>query len=114
MVKYQARLDETFGALSHPTRRAILARLEREPALSVSALAQPLDVKLPAFLKHLDVLVQARLIRRFKVGRTVTVELSARPLKQASSWLDRYKRLWSARLDRLTAYAEAKEAKWRR
>lgn len=113
MVKYQVQLDDTFGALSHPTRRAILARLEREPSLSVSALAQPLDITLPAFLKHLDVLAQARLIRRSKVGRTVTVELSPLPLRQAMTWLDRYKRLWSARLDRLTAYAEAKESQAR-
>ena len=113
MVKYQAQLDETFGALSHPTRRAILARLEREPSLSVSALAQPLDIKLPAFMKHLDVLTEARLIRRSKVGRTVTVELSPRPLREATDWLDRYRRLWSASLDRLTAYAEAKESQAR-
>jgi DNA-binding transcriptional ArsR family regulator len=119
MVKFQTQLDGTFGALSHPTRRAILALLERESSVSVSALAQTLDVKLPAMMKHLDVLSDARLIRRSKRGRTVTVELSPRPLREAVDWLERYKRFWSASLDRLTAYAEAKESqvrargKWR-
>lgn len=119
MVKFQAQLDGIFGALSHPTRRAILALLERESRVSVSALAQPLDVKLPAMMKHLDVLSDAKLIRRSKRGRTVTVELSPRPLREAMDWLEPYKRLWSARLDRLTAYAEARESqaqvkgKWR-
>ena len=112
MVKYRV-LNDTFGALSHPTRRAILARLEREPSVSVSALAQPLAIKLPAMLKHLDVLSDARLIRRSKVGRTVTVQLSPRPLRDAVHWLDRYRRFWSVRLDRLAAYAQAKESEAR-
>ena len=113
MVKYQRQLDDTFGALSHPTRRAILARLEREQSLSVSALAQPLEIKLPAVMKHLDVLSEARLIRRSKIGRTVTVQLSPRPLRDAMNWLDRYKRFWSVSLDRLAAYAEARESEAR-
>ena len=112
MVKYRA-LNDTFGALSHPTRRAILARLERQSSVSVSALAQPLAIKLPAMMKHLDVLSDARLIRRSKVGRTVTVQLSPRPLRDAVHWLDRYRRFWSVSLDRLVAYAEAKEARAR-
>ncbi|HEX3927082.1 MAG TPA: metalloregulator ArsR/SmtB family transcription factor [Gemmatimonadales bacterium] len=110
MVKYQSRLNNTFGALSHPARRAILARLEREPALSVSALAEPLDMKLPATLKHLDVLLDAKLIRRSKHGRTVTVELAPRPLRDAVEWLHRYERFWAPRLDRLVDYAETSEA----
>jgi DNA-binding transcriptional ArsR family regulator len=60
MVKYKSsRLDRTFGALTDPTRRAILARLEREPGLTVSALARPFAIKLPAVMKHLDVLGHA-------------------------------------------------------
>ena len=73
MVNYQERLSRTFAALVDPTRRAILARLEREGGASVSALAEPFAIKLPAVMKHLDVLDDAGLIRRSKVGRTVTV-----------------------------------------
>jgi DNA-binding transcriptional ArsR family regulator len=113
MVKYSTQLDDTFGALSHPTRRTILARLERETSLSVSALAEPLDIGLPAVMKHLDVLSEARLIRRSKLGRTVTVQLAPGPLRAAMDWLHRHRRFWSARLDRLTAYAESQEAQAR-
>lgn len=103
------RLDRIFSALGDPTRRAILARLERENGLSVSELAEPFDIKLPAVMKHLDVLAEAGLIRRSKTGRTVTVEISPDPLRGAVNWLQRYEHFWSARLDRLTRYAEAKE-----
>jgi DNA-binding transcriptional ArsR family regulator len=109
MVKYSAALDRTFAALSHPARRAILNRLERETSCSVSELARPLALKLPAMMKHLDVLTSARLIRRTKLGRTVTVRLSPRRLREARNWLHRYERFWSPRLDRLVAYAERKE-----
>ena len=103
------RLDQIFSALGDPTRRAILARLEREDRLSVSALAEPFAIKLPAVMKHLDVLSEAGLIRRSKTGRTVTVEISPDPLRRAMDWLHRYERFWSGRLDRLAAYAEKKE-----
>ena len=109
MVKYSAALDGVFAALSHPARRAILSRLERETTCSVTDLAQPLAMKLPAMLKHLDVLANARLIRRSKLGRTVTVRLAPRPLREATTWLHRYERFWASRLDRLAAYAEARE-----
>jgi len=110
MVNNQARrLDRIFSALGDPTRRAILARLEREDGLSVSALAEPFDIKLPAVMKHLDVLSEAGLIRRSKTGRTVTVELLPDPLRGAADWLQRYERFWSARLDRLARYAESRE-----
>lgn len=101
-------LDRTFAALSDPNRRAILARLESDRALSVSALAEPLPIKLPTVLKHLDVLSEAGLIRRSKQGRTVTVELVSDPLQAASEWLTRYERFWWSSLDRLAAYAEAR------
>jgi DNA-binding transcriptional ArsR family regulator len=103
-------LDRTFAALADPTRRAILARLEREETLSISALAEPFAIKLPAVMKHLDVLADAGLITRSKQGRTVDVRLFPGPLKEATVWLDRYERFWTPRLDRLAAYAEAKEA----
>src|SRR5467141_4348813 len=110
MVNYSERLDRTFAALVDPTRRAILARLEREDGASISALAQPFAIKLPAVMKHLDVLEDAELITRSKVGRTVTVRLSPEPMREAMDWLRRYERFWSASLDRLAAYAESKEA----
>ena len=98
-----------FSALSDSTRRAILARLARGPAVSVSALAEPFDITLPAVLKHLDVLADVGLIRRAKNGRTVQVQIAAGSLKTAVNWLQRHERFWSASLDRLAAYAEAKE-----
>jgi DNA-binding transcriptional ArsR family regulator len=109
MVNYNERLSRTFAALVDPTRRAILAHLEHEGAASVSALAQPFATKLPAVMKHLDVLDHAGLVARSKVGRTVTVELRPEPMREAMDWLRRYQRFWSKSLDRLAAYAEGQE-----
>jgi DNA-binding transcriptional ArsR family regulator len=109
MVNYQARLDRTLAALVDPTRRAILARLECEDAATVSELARPFAIKLPAVMKHLDVLHDAGLITRSKSGRTVTVRLCPAPMRDAADWLRRYERFWSTSLDRLAAYVEAKE-----
>jgi DNA-binding transcriptional ArsR family regulator len=110
MVNYSdTALDRTFSALTDPTRRAILARLEREPGLSVSDLARPFDIKLPAVMKHLDVLSDAGLIRRTKTGRVVSVELEPEPMRAAMKWLSRYERFWSASLDRLAVFAEEQE-----
>ncbi len=103
------RLDRVFSALGNPTRRAILARLARDNALSVSELAEPFEIKLPAVMKHLDVLEGVGLIRRAKAGHTVTVELSPRPLRTAMDWLQRCEHVWEANLDRLTRYAEKRE-----
>jgi DNA-binding transcriptional ArsR family regulator len=106
-------LDRTFAALSDPTRRAMLAHLEREAEVSISDLARPFDLKLPGILKHLDVLADAGLIQRRKVGRTVTVWIEPDPLKAAMNWLHRYERFWSSGLDRLSAEAEARETRIR-
>jgi DNA-binding transcriptional ArsR family regulator len=109
------RLNRIFGALTDPSRRAILARLERaEEGASVSDLARPLAVKLPAVMKHLDILDDAGLITRTKSGRTVTVRLASGSMQAAMAWLRRYERFWSASLDRLALYAEAKEAEARK
>ena len=114
MVNYKAtELDRVFSALVDPTRRAILARLEAEESLSVGVLAEPFSIKLPAVMKHLDVLGQAGLITRSKRGRTVDVRLSPAPLREAIDWLARYERFWSPALDRLAAHAEAREAQVR-
>lgn len=110
MANYVERLDRTFAALVDPTRRAILAKLERKGALSVSELAEPFAIKLPAVMKHLDVLADAGLITRAKAGRTVTVRLRPQPMREAMEWLRRYERFWSASLDKLALYAEAREA----
>jgi DNA-binding transcriptional ArsR family regulator len=109
MVNYSERLDRTFAALTDPTRRAILARLEREDGATVSELARPFAIKLPAVMKHLDVLDAAGLVARSKQGRTVTVRLRPEPMREATEWLRRYERFWTPRLERLAAYAERKE-----
>lgn len=115
MVKYsEDHLDRTFTALGNPTRRAMLARLSREPGLSISDLAAPFDIGLPAVMKHLDVLGDAGLVMRRKRGRTVSVELMAKPMREAMGWLDRYTRFWSEGLDRLAAFAETKETEQRK
>jgi DNA-binding transcriptional ArsR family regulator len=112
MVKYSAaELNRTFGALVDQSRRTMLARLEREDGVSVSDLAKPFAITLPAIMKHLDVLEDAGLITRSKEGRTVTVRLRPEPIRGALHWLRRYERFWSRRLDRLAAYAERQEAK---
>ena len=115
MAKFQgSQLDRTFAALVDPTRRAILARLEQEDSVSIGELARPFAIKLPAVMKHLDVLADAGLISRSKVGRTVTVRLRPEPMREAMDWLRRYERFWSKSLDRLAAYAESKEAEVRK
>jgi DNA-binding transcriptional ArsR family regulator len=106
----ELKLDRTFAALVDGTRRAILTRLEREDSASVSDLAKPFAIKLPAVMKHLDVLYDAGLITRSKAGRVVTVRIRPEPMKQAMDWLRRYERFWSKSLDRLAAYAESREA----
>ncbi|PJG50472.1 transcriptional regulator [Bradyrhizobium forestalis] len=107
MVKHQDEaLDRTFAALSDPTRRALLARLGEQDGLSVSELAAPFPVSLPAIMKHLDVLTDAGLIVREKTGRTVACRLTARPMEQAMNWLNRYAQFWSHNLDRLAAFVE--------
>jgi DNA-binding transcriptional ArsR family regulator len=105
MVNYQPHsLDGIFAALSDPTRRAVLARLSETPELSVTTLAQPFAMSLPAVLKHLDVLETAGLIARHKSGRTVSCRLNAAPMQEAQRWLARYERFWSSRLDALERY----------
>lgn len=109
MVKYQDdTLDRTFAALSDPTRRALLARLGEKHSLSVSELAAPFSISLPAIMKHLDVLTDAGLIAREKTGRTVSCRLTAQPMEQAMNWLNRYAQFWSESFDRLAAFVEDK------
>ncbi|MFP6558612.1 ArsR/SmtB family transcription factor [Paraburkholderia sp. B3] len=107
MVKHEDdALNRTFAALSDPTRRALLARLSQQRELSVSTLAQPFAMSLPAVMKHLDVLVEAGLVTREKTGRTVACRLAAAPMEEAMQWLMRYQCFWNEQLDRLAAFVE--------
>ncbi|MBS0246845.1 MAG: helix-turn-helix transcriptional regulator [Proteobacteria bacterium] len=107
MVYYlSAALDRTFAALADPTRRALLARLSESEAVSVSDLAKPFAMSLPAIMKHLDVLKDAGLVTREKSGRIVSCRLNAEPMHDANEWLNRYQRFWSDGLDRLEALLE--------
>jgi DNA-binding transcriptional ArsR family regulator len=107
MVKHiDTALDRTFAALSDATRRALLVRLADNESLSVSELAQPFSMSLPAVMKHLDVLGDAGLVTRTKSGRIVSCELRAAPMEDAMHWLYRYQRFWTSQLDRLAAFVE--------
>lgn len=98
----EERLTAVFSALADPTRRAILAQLTRGDA-SVAELAQPFAMSQPAVSKHLRVLEGAGLISRSRVATTRLSHLEARPLQEATEWMERYKRFWTERLDRLDA-----------
>jgi len=110
MVYYQPNLDQTFAALADPTRRAMLARLSEKESLSVSELAEPFSMSLPAVMKHLGVLSDAGLVGREKNGRIVSCRLRAEPMREANDWLNRYLKFWTERLDRLAAFLE--EDQW--
>ena len=97
------QLSTTFAALADPTRRAILARLlsgER----SVTELAEPFNMSMPAVSKHLRVLERAGLIARRKQAQWRRCRIAARPLKEVASWTERYRHIWEERLDRLDQY----------
>jgi DNA-binding transcriptional ArsR family regulator len=98
-------LSATFAALADPTRRAILARLSSGEA-SVTELAQPFDMSLPAVSKHLKVLQRAGLIARSREAQRRPCQLEARPLKDAADWIERYRRFWSESFDRLDNYLD--------
>jgi len=107
------RLSTTFAALADPTRRAILARLALGET-SVTELAEPFEMSLPAVSKHLKVLEHAGLIGRGREAQWRPCRLDARALKDVDDWLERYRRFWEASLDRLGEYlkeVQAKEAK---
>ena len=97
------RLSHTFAALADPTRRAILARLIQGET-SVTELAQPFAMSLPAVSKHLKVLEKAGLVSRGREAQWRPCRLDAGPLKDITDWLEPYRKLWEARFDRLEAY----------
>ncbi|HTF44214.1 MAG TPA: metalloregulator ArsR/SmtB family transcription factor [Terriglobales bacterium] len=103
MVKYSEHLDATFSALADPTRRAILAVLSGGQA-SVTELARPYRISLPAVMKHLRVLEDAGLVSQEKTGRVRRCRLAVQPLKQATEWLSHYRIFWENQLNALDRY----------
>jgi len=101
MVK--SSIDATYAALADPTRRELVAVLAGGPR-TVGELAAPLPMSLVAASKHLTVLQRAGLVSRTRAGRTQVCRLHGEPLREASEWLDRYRRFWTTRLDSLETY----------
>ena len=99
------QLSSTFAALADPTRRAILARLAAGEC-SVTELAQPFDMSLPAVSKHLRVLERAGLIARRRDAQFRPCRIEARPLKEVADWAEHYRHIWEERLDRLDEYLD--------
>jgi DNA-binding transcriptional ArsR family regulator len=97
------QLSTTFAALADPTRRAILARLASGGA-SVTELAEPFDMSLPAVSKHLKVLERAGLVVRSREAQWRPCRLEAKPLRGVADWVERYRALWEQRFDRLDVY----------
>jgi DNA-binding transcriptional ArsR family regulator len=110
-VKYEMdRLSETFSALADPTRRAILARLTLGET-SVAELSKPFDISGPAISKHLKVLERAGLITRSREAQWRPCKIEPQALKTVDEWLERYRRFWEERLDRLDDYLRQLQAK---
>lgn len=103
MPNYQSPFDQMFQALADPSRRAMIERLSRGPA-SVSELAAPLPMSLPAVVQHLAVLQSSGLIKTRKTGRVRTCTLDASALSRAEQWLSQRREQWERRLDRLGDY----------
>jgi DNA-binding transcriptional ArsR family regulator len=104
------QLSTTFAALADPTRRAILARLASGEC-SVTELAEPFDMSMPAVSKHLRVLERAGLIARGREAQWRPCRIDAGPLKQVAEWTEGYRHIWEARLDRLEGYLQTLKAK---
>lgn len=107
------QLSNTFAALADPTRRAILASLASGER-SVTELAQPFEMSLPAVSKHLRVLERAGLITRSRDAQWRPCRLEPAPLKQVAEWAERYRHMWEGRLDRLDSYLQELKAKEKR
>jgi DNA-binding transcriptional ArsR family regulator len=107
------QLSSTFAALADPTRRAILASLASGER-SVTELAQPFEMSLPAVSKHLRVLERAGLITRSRDAQWRPCRLEPAPLKQVAEWAERYRHIWEGRLDRLDSYLQELKAKEKR
>ncbi|MFC3069583.1 ArsR/SmtB family transcription factor [Phenylobacterium soli] len=110
MAPAGAPLDRVFHALADPARRSMLERLSRGPA-SVSELAQPLSMSLPAVVQHLAVLEESGLVRSQKVGRVRTCQIEAGGMQRAEQWINERRLAWERRLDRLGGYLDAQAEK---
>ncbi len=110
MVKYCTSLDSTFGALADPTRRAILASLMLGQA-SITELAKPHRMSLPAVMKHLRVLEHSGLVTQKKSGRTRHCQLAAEPLRNAEQWIAQYRIFWEGTFDSLERYLSQQQIK---
>ena len=110
MLNESARLDLAFQALADPSRRGMLARLSRGPA-SVSELARPLSISLPAVLQHVQALEASGLVRSEKKGRVRTCRLEPKALGAAEAWIAEQRALWEGRLDRLEDFLVEMKAK---
>jgi DNA-binding transcriptional ArsR family regulator len=110
MQESAERLDSTFAALADPTRRAILARLASGDA-SVTALAEPFEMTLPAVSKHLKVLERAGLIARGRNAQWRPCRLEAGPLKEVADWVGDYRAFWEESFDRLDDYLQELQRK---
>jgi DNA-binding transcriptional ArsR family regulator len=104
------QLSATFAALADPTRRAILARLASGER-SVTELAEPFDMSLPAVSKHLRVLERAGLVARRREAQLRPCRIEAAPLKHVAEWTERYRHIWEQRLDRLDSYLRELQSK---
>ena len=106
MVEYASKLlDRTFGALSDPTRRRILAQLAKGEEC-VTDLARPHAMSLAAVSKHLIVLEKAGLVKRRRHGRVHSLKLEAKPMQEAQAWLNRYREFWEGNLDQFEEYLD--------
>ena len=103
MLNQQAALDLTFQALADPTRRAMVERLSRRPT-SVSELARPFEMSLPAVMQHLQVLEACSLVASEKAGRVRTCRIEPETLRQVEQWVAGQRTTWERRLDRLGGY----------
>jgi DNA-binding transcriptional ArsR family regulator len=109
MLNYQASpLDRLFHALAEPTRRMMVERLSRGPA-SVSELAKPFAMSLPAIVQHLQVLEASGLVKSDKVGRVRTCRIEPKALQTAERWINERRATWERRLDRLGAFLADEE-----
>ena len=107
------QITATFAALADPTRRAILARLALGET-SVTEIAAPFEMSMPAISRHLKVLEKAGLISRGREAQWRPCKLKAEPLKQAADWLDEYRRFWEESFDRLDKYLKILQTKEKR
>lgn len=108
MVKYPPTIDRTLAAIADPTRREILERLARGPK-SMTELARPYAISLPGLMKHVRILEEAELVKTEKNGRTRECRLGPARLDDVDEWVDRYRKRWGARLDRMESYLARKK-----